>query len=563
MRVTNRVKYGIAVGLAVAALFIFGAGDRGQSDFRLGKNTEVLINMFRDVNLFYVDTVDADKLIADAAKGMVKNLDPYTDYIPEKEMENFEILTTGKYGGIGSLIRKKGDYVVIAQPYKGFPADRAGLKIGDKILEIGGQDAKGFEISKVSSMLKGDPGTTIKLKIERFATGEEASISIRREKISISGVPYHGFVSDSVGYIGLSDFTEDCSNDVQKALAELRASGRMNSLILDLRGNGGGILQEAVKIVSLFVPKGTEVVSMRGKLKQLDATFKTESEPVDKHIPIVVLINSSSASASEIVAGALQDLDRGVLVGQRTFGKGLVQSTRPLGYNSYLKITTAKYYIPSGRCIQAIDYAHRNEDGSVAHVPDSLIKSFTTRNGRVVYDGGGISPDVKLAPEYSSRFAIITYAKGYIEDFVDQYFRKYPSPQIELSKFKLSDSDYNDFVVFMEDKSVEFESESKRALEELKKRAERERYLDKIKGHIEAIERDMKDDKQSNLKLYRKEISELIEDQIILRTHYSQGVIRHRLESDGDVKEAIKLLNDKEGYLTHIKESPGGQGTEK
>lgn len=548
MRINKRVKYGVIISLAVVTLSLFVSAGRSQADFKLGKNSEILLNLFRDINLFYVDSVDADKLIADAAQGMVQNLDPYTEYIPEKDMENFEIMTTGKYGGIGSLIRKKGDYVLIAQPYKGFPADKAGLKIGDKIVEIEGMDAKGFDPSKVSSMLKGDPGTTVKLKVEKFATGNIVPVSIRRERITISGVPYFGFVADSVGYIALSDFTEDCSNDVRKALVELKQSGKLGSLILDLRSNGGGILQEAVKIVSLFVPNGTEVVSMRGKLKQMDATFKTEGEPVDTTVPIVVLTNSGSASASEIVAGALQDLDRAVLIGQRTFGKGLVQSTRPMGYNSYLKITTAKYYIPSGRCIQAIDYAHRNEDGSVAYVADSLMKEFSTRNGRKVYDGGGVTPDMKLDPEYSSRFAIITYGKGYIEDFVDQYFRKNPTPNVRLREFKLTDSDYNNFVEFMKDKNVEFESESKRALEQLKQKAERERYLDKIKDQLESIGANLKDDKESNLKLYRNELSELIEDQIILRVHYSQGVAEHRLATDKEVREAVKLLDNQTEY---------------
>lgn len=549
MKINKKVKYGIIISLAIVSLSLFVAAEKSKDDFKLGKNTEVLLNMFRDINLFYVDQVDPDKLIADAAQGMVENLDPYTEYIPEKEMENFEIMTTGKYGGIGSLIRKKGDYVLIAQPYKGFPADKAGLKIGDKIVEIDGQDVKGLNPDKVSSMLKGDPGTTVKLKVEQFSTGSVAPFTIRRERIVISGVPYYGFISDSVGYILLSDFTEDCSNDLRKALVSLKESGKMKSLVLDLRNNGGGILQEAVKIVSLFVPKGTEVVSMKGKLKQMDATFKTESEPVDLNIPIAVLTNNASASAAEIVSGALQDLDRAVLVGQRTFGKGLVQSTRPLGYNSYLKITTAKYYIPSGRCIQAIDYAHRNDDGSVAYVADSLIKEFSTHNGRKVYDGGGVSPDIKLDNEYSSRFAIITYGKGYIEDFVDQYLRRNPNVQVKIREFKLPDSEYDNFVEFMKDKSVEFESESKAALVQLRQKAERERYLDKIKDQLDIIEKDLKDDKESNLKLYRNEISEMIENQIILRTHYSQGVIEHRLNNnDSEVNAAVKLLSDRAEY---------------
>ncbi len=544
----RKIRYGLVVLLAAGLAAVFAGAERSEdSDFRLGRNMEILMNLFRDVNLFYVDSVSPDRLLEDAAAGMTGKLDPYTEYIPEEEMDDFEIMTTGKYGGIGSLIRKKGDWVVIAQPYKGFPADRAGLKIGDKIVEIEGQDARGFDPARVSALLKGDPGTTVRLKVERFATGKVEPVSIRRERIVISGVPYHGFVADSIGYIQHSDFTEDCSTDLRRALAELRSSGRLKGLILDLRGNGGGILQEAVKILSLFVPKGTEVVSMRGKFEQLDATFKTEGEPVDTELPIVVLTDRGSASAAEIVSGALQDLDRAVLLGQRTFGKGLVQSTRPLGYNSYLKVTTAKYYIPTGRCIQAIDYAHRNEDGSVGYVPDSLIREFRTRAGRKVYDGGGIMPDVRTEPRYVSRFAMILYGKGYIEDFVDGYVKRHPEP-VDVERFALSDADYADFTEFMKDKDVEFRSESKLALAQLREKAKQERYLDRIGPQLDEIEKGLRDDKESNLKLYCKELSQIIEDEIILRSHYAQGVTRHKLLSDEEVKQAVELLGDTARY---------------
>ena len=545
MKLTKTTKYTLTLLACMAVAGIFTAARN--PDFRLGRNTEILLNLFRDLNLFYVDSVDTDKLLSDAAIGMTKHLDPYTEYLPEEQMEDFEFMTTGKYGGIGALIRQKGDYVQIAQPYKGFPADRAGLRIGDKIVEIDGQDAKGFTTEKVSSRLKGDPGTNVKLKVEKFYTGQIEPVTIRRERIVISGVPYYGFVNDSIGYIQHNDFTEDCSSDMRRALMELRKGGKLKGLILDYRGNGGGILQEAVKILSLFVPKGTEVVSMKGRLKEMDATFRTETTPVDTTLPIVVLTSSGSASAAEIVSGALQDLDRAVLVGQRTFGKGLVQSTRPLGYNSYLKVTTAKYYIPSGRCIQAIDYAHRNEDGSVSFVPDSLIREFTTSNGRKVYDGGGIVPDVKLPPEYVSRFALITYGKGYIEDFVDLYCKQHPEP-VDMLNFRLSDADYADFVRFMTDKDVEYESETKQALKTLREKAKEERYLDRIQEELNRVEAGLKDDKENNLRLYKNELSEIIEDEIILRSHYSQGVTAHKLTRDPEVAEAVKLLGDPERY---------------
>jgi len=540
------------VAVVAAALLLMAAKpvkQVGNPDFNLGRDMEILFNTYRDLSLFYVDSVPPDKLLNDAIEGMTSNLDPYTEYMPEEEMADFEILTTGKYGGIGALIRKKGDYVVISQPYEHFPADKAGLQAGDKILEIDGRSAKGFEAAQVSALLKGDPGTKINLKVEKFFTGETIPITIRRERIVISGIPYHAYVEDGIGYIRHTDFTEDCSDNMRRAIADLRKNGELKGLILDLRSNGGGLLQEAVKIAGLFMPKGTEVVSMRGRYAQLDMTFRTESEPIEAELPVVVLINSASASASEIVAGAMQDIDRGVLLGQRSFGKGLVQSTRPVGYNAYLKITTAKYYTPSGRCIQAIDYAHRNEDGSVGYVPDSLVAEFTTRAGRKVYDGGGVMPDIKIPPEYASRFLMILYTKGYLEDFVDEYLKRH-SGKVDPTKFRLTDADYEDFIRFMENKDVEFESESKQALAELRKKATEERYINRIADDLDRIANSLKDDKESNLKRYRDELTEVIEDEIIMRQYYLSGQIRYRIERDKEVAAAVELLRDGERYRT-------------
>jgi len=553
MKTIKKRGVAVAVTVAVAVLLLVAAKPvkqmSGNSDFNLGRDMEILFNTYRDLSLFYVDSVSSDKLLSDAAEGMTGNLDPYTEYMPEEEMADFEILTTGKYGGIGALIRKKGDYVVISQPYEHFPADKAGLQVGDKILEIDGRSAKGFDAAQVSALLKGDPGTKVNLKVEKFYTGETVPVPIRRERIVISGVPYHACVEEGIGYIQHTDFTEDCSDDMRRAIVDLKKKGELKGLILDLRNNGGGLLQEAVKIVGLFVPKGTEVVSMRGRHAQLDMTFRTENEPAEAELPVVVLINSSSASASEIVAGAIQDLDRGVLLGQRSFGKGLVQSTRPVGYNAYLKLTTAKYYTPSGRCIQAIDYAHRNEDGSVGYVPDSLIAEFTTRAGRKVYDGGGVMPDVKVPAEYASRFLMILYTKGYLEDFVDEYLKRHPG-KVDSLKFRLTDADYEDFMRFMEDRDVEFESESKQALADLRKKATEERYINRIADDLDRIANSLKDDKNSNLKRYRNELTEFIEDEIIQRQYYASGQTRYRLERDREVAAAVELLRDTERYRT-------------
>ena len=545
------MKYiGRKVGLITALLlsvFILVGSTKENKDFGIGRNIEMLVNMFRDINIFYVDEVDSDKLMSDAAKGMIKSLDPYTDYIPASDMADFEFMTTGKYGGIGSIIRKKGEYIVIAQPYKESPADKAGLKSGDKIVEISGENAKGMTAQKVSSLLKGDPGSVVKMKIEQFEDGVIKPISIKREKITISGVPYFNFVSDSIGYIQHSDFTEGCYDDMLSAFMTLKNSGKLKGLILDYRSNGGGILQEAVKILSIFLPQDTEVVSIKGRTKQTTEIFKTKDKPIDIDIPIVVLTSSGSASAAEIVAGALQDLDRAALIGQRTFGKGLVQTTRPIGYDAYLKITTAKYYIPSGRCIQAMDYTHRNEDGSVGVVPDSMISEFKTKGGRKVYDGGGVMPDIKIDPEYINRFVAVLYAKGYIHDFIDMYRKDNPL-KVKNEEFNLSDEDYTLFTQFMSDKDVEFESESKRTLNKLIENSKQEKFHENIKEQLIAIQSHLKDDKESGLKLYKKEIKEIIEDEITLIYQYEQGVTKRRIAKDKVVTNAIELLNDSARY---------------
>ena len=385
-RIANYLLTATAL-LGAAALLTFAA----KNDFGLARNMETLVNMMRELSVYYVDEVDADRLMTDAAEGMVRRLDPYTVYMPEEEMTDFQFLTTGKYGGVGALIRKKGDGVVVAQPYKGFPADRAGLQIGDRVVEIAGKDARGMTTEQVSALLKGTPNTNVTIKVEKLLTGQVEEVKLRRERIAISGVGYAGFVADSIGYIQHRDFTEGCYEDMRAALEGLQKQG-LKALVLDYRNNGGGILQEAVKIVSMFVPKGTEVVTTKGRTEH--TVYRTQLDPVAPTLPIVALVNDGTASAAEIVTGSLQDLDRAVLVGQRTFGKGLVQTTRPLGYNSFLKVTTPKYYIPSGRCIQAIDYSSRDEKGAVKSVPDSLVREFRTRGGRKVYDGGGIMPDV-------------------------------------------------------------------------------------------------------------------------------------------------------------------------
>lgn len=530
-----------AAAVAVVVLTIFAA----RNDFGLGRNMEITVNMMRELSLNYVDKVDPDKLMEGAAAGMVSDLDPYTEYIPEKNMQDFELLTTGKYGGIGALIRQKEDYVRIAQPYQGSPADRAGLRIGDKILAIDGKDARGFTTEEVSSRLKGQPGSKVRVTVEHL-DGSQQTEAIRRERIAIPGVPYAGWVADGIGYIRHNDFTEGCYEEMRAAIERLRSEGELKGLVLDYRSNGGGIMQEAVKIVGLFVPKGTEVVSTKGRTEDSKQVYRTQSEPVLPDLPLVVLVNSGTASAAEIVAGSLQDLDRAVLIGQRSFGKGLVQSTRPLGYNTMLKLTTAKYYIPSGRCIQAIDYS-RSQEGAVRTVPDSLISEFKTRAGRKVYDGGGIMPDIRTDPEYISRFAVTLYALGFIEDFGDEYTRRHPGQQIDIRTFSITEDDYADFAAFMKDKKVPYESDTRRALKALKKAAEEDRFAD-LKERFEKLEAELKDDTQTNLETYREQVIEAINNDIVLRHGYQAGVIEHSLPGDAEVQRAIEVLGDTAEY---------------
>ena len=534
-----------AAAVGAAGLLTFAA----RNDFGLGRNMEIAVNMMRELSLNYVDPVDPDRLMEGAAAGMVSDLDPYTEYIPEEGMQDFELLTTGKYGGIGALIRQKDDYVRIAQPYQGSPADKAGLKIGDKILSIDGKDAKGFTTEQVSSRLKGEPGSKVKVTVEHL-DGTQQTAAIRRERIAIPGVPYAGWVADGIGYIRHSDFTEGCYEEMRAAVERLRAEGGLKGLILDYRSNGGGIMQEAVKILSMFVPKGTAVVTTKGRNERQD--YRTESEPILPDLPLAVLVNGNTASASEIVAGALQDLDRAVLIGQRSFGKGLVQTTRPLGYNTMLKLTTAKYYIPSGRCIQAIDYSH-SQEGSVRVVPDSLVSEFTTRAGRKVYDGGGIMPDIATEPEYISRFAATLYALGFIEDFGDDYTRRHPGQRIDLRTFSITDADYADFVEFMQDKEVPYESDTRRALKALKKAAEDDRFAE-LKERFERVEAELKDDTRTNLETYREQVVDAINNDIVLRHGYTAGVIEHALPGDREVTEAVAVLRDSAEYARITRE---------
>ena len=531
-----------------------------KDDFGLGRNMEIMVNMMREISSMYVDEVSSDKLMDDGAAGMVRNLDPYTQFMSEKEMEEFELQATGKYGGIGATIRMKRDSsgVVVAQPYKGTPSDLAGLKIGDRFLSIDGEDVTKSSTADISSRLKGMPGTKVKIGIERMMTGESVELELTRARIAIPGVSYAGYVEDGIGYISHNDFTDGCYDEMRSAVERLLAEGDLQGLILDYRDNGGGSLSEAVKILSMFLPKDTEVVTMKGRSSSATRSHKTESNPVLKDVPIVVLINGNSASAAEIVSGALQDMDRAVLMGQRSYGKGLVQTVVPLGYNAYLKVTTSKYYIPSGRCIQRINYS--SHDGTTSEmVPDSLMQEFTTRNGRKVYEGKGLMPDVKTEADYISTFAVMLYNLGYVEDFLDGYMRRNPNQQIDNRTFSLTDADYEDFVKCMEDKSVPYESRTRMALDVLKKCSEEERYDKDFIEDLATLESKLKDQKADNLRRYRAEILDMLNNDVVLRHSYYEGVVEHNLVSDSTVHKAVELLRDGERYRKILAE----QDTEK
>jgi len=535
----------VTVFLAVAVSLSF-AFDKDQKDFEMSKGLDLYYSVLRELNMFYVDTIQPEKLIKASIDAMLEELDPYTTFIPETDMNDFKFSTTGEYGGIGALIAQRDDYVIISDPYEGNPAQLSGLKAGDKLLEANGEDLKGKSVSEVSDILKGTPGTTLKLKVERYGKSKPIEIELQREKIVISPVPVAQMLDDKVGYIRLTSFTDKASKDMLKALLELKAQGA-ESLILDLRSNPGGILGEANKIVNMFVPKGQTIVYTKGKVSQWDKVYKATQHPVDTVMPLAVLVNSESASAAEIVAGAIQDLDRGVILGRRTFGKGLVQATRGIGYNSQLKLTSAKYYIPSGRCIQALDYTHRNEDGSVGKIPDSLISEFKTKNGRIVKDGGGIMPDVTY--DYSKP-GNITYAliRDYIVfDYATKYYTEHPEIS-SIEAFNFSDQDYEDFKAYVANKEFNYETNSEDALKELRKMAQLESYDELIADELASLEEKLKHDVSKDLDVFKKEISELLRMEIAKRYFYQNGSYLEALKEDDWVNQAQNLLQNREEY---------------
>lgn len=534
----------LLLAVAVSSVTFYAFTD---NYFEISKNLDVFSTLFKELNTYYVDNIEPDKIMKKGIDAMLESLDPYTNYISESEIEEYRFQTTGKYGGIGATISKKGDYIVITEPYLNYPANKAGLIAGDALVEIDGKNVKNKASDDVRKMLLGQPGTEVKIIIKRPGEKKEIAKSVIREEIKIPSVSYSGLVEDGIGYIKFNQFTEKSGKEVKEALENIKSQNNLKGIILDLRGNPGGLLNEAVNVANIFIEKGKDIVDTKGKIKDWDKKYSTLNTAVDASTPLAIITDRGSASASEIVAGAIQDYDRGVIVGQRTFGKGLVQTTRPLTYNTQLKVTTAKYYIPSGRCIQALDYTHRNEDGSVGKIPDSLKTAFKTVHGRVVYDGGGVDVDVSVELMKYSNILFSLMQKDLIFDYATQYRLKHES--ITPAKdFRLSDADYEDFVQFLSDKDYDYKTKSEEEIEELKKKAQDEKYYDAIKEDIDALKIKITHDKKKDLYKFKEEISGFIEAEIATRYYYQKGKIEARFGRDTEIKKAIEVLKSSEEY---------------
>ncbi|MGB4205760.1 MAG: S41 family peptidase [Bacteroidales bacterium] len=533
-----------------------------KSDFEIAKNLEIFATLYRTLNANYVDDLKHGKLFETAIESMLESLDPYTNYIPETQREDYMFMTTGQYGGIGAVIQQRGDYVIVSEPYEGAPAHKAGLIAGDKILEINGQSAKNKSVSDVSTILKGQPGTDVNVLIERLNQKEPMLISITRENVKVNDIPYYGMLEDDIAYINLSSFTQTASSAVKKAFKELESKSEVKGLIIDLRGNGGGLLNEAVEIVGMFVPQGEMVVSTKGKLNDSNRVHKTTSQPLDLKIPIAVLVNNHSASASEIVAGAFQDLDRAVIVGQRTLGKGLVQNVIPLVYNSSIKVTVAKYYIPSGRCIQAIDYFHEDENGAPLVIPDSLKTAFTTRNGRTVYESAGIEPDVTIDPKTLGSITVALVSNHLIFDFANQFYQK-NAEIAPAEEFEITDQIYEEFKDFVSKNKVEYQIAAEKSLEKLKSSLSDD-MTDKAREFIEGMEEEIAAIKQNDLLTYENEIRQILLSEIVTRYYFQRGRVVATLNKDEVVEKALEILHDNNKYKDVIgngsKSNTNGKG---
>jgi carboxyl-terminal processing protease len=544
------VKTFLAGVITMGVIGLFIQGKNTDSYFEVSKNMDIFATLFKELNTYYVDPIEPGKMMKTGIDAMLDDLDPYTNYITEADIEDYEFQTTGKYGGVGATMRRKDDNIYVGDVYEGSPAQKAGLHPGDQVIAIDNQPLKGKTIDDISVLLKGAPGTQVNVRIKDAYNGQESLKTITRGEIELSSVPYAGFVGDqkNVGFVRLTQFTPGCGRMVRDALDSLKKiKPDMKAVVLDLRNNPGGLLDEAVNVCNIFVDRGQLVVSTKGKMQDWDKDFKTTGAPWDTKIPLAVLVNHSSASASEIVAGTMQDLDRGIIIGERSYGKGLVQTTRPLGYNARLKLTTAKYYTPSGRCIQALDYTHRNADGSVGNVPDSLKKAYKTAAGRTVLSGGGVEPDVKLTDESISRLSITLYTKNYLFDYATQYARDHKTIA-PAGSFALTPAEFNDFVKWLEGKDYAYKTQTEEEFDSLKANAVREKYYDAAKAEFTALQTKISHDKKQDLLKHQAEVTRLLENEIVSRYYYQKGRIEQSLKTDNDLAKAVNLLNQPTQY---------------
>ncbi|MCR4659391.1 MAG: S41 family peptidase [Bacteroidales bacterium] len=535
-----------SIVLLIAALAVTALPAAAQSNdrsFEIAKNLEIFSNVYKTLNANYVDDVDPGKAIKVAIDAMLASMDPYTNYFPESDMEDVKLQLLGQYGGIGSLIFQRGDSIYISEPYEGLPADEAGLRPGDRIVAVGGESTRGKSTADVSAAMRGQAGTTVELTLER--DGQEFNKTITRREIKLPNVSYSGMVADgTVGYVKLDEFTTDAAKNVRDAFSRLKAEHpNMRGFILDLRGNGGGLMNEAVDIVNIWMKKGELVVETKGKTAAKNMRSYTRLAPVDTEIPLAVLIDGQSASASEIVSGSLQDFDRAVIIGQRSYGKGLVQNILPMPYNNQMKVTVSKYYIPSGRCIQAIDYSHRDDNGHAVKVPDSLKTAFKTRAGRTVYDGFGIEPDIEIEPQYMSNLAMALASKMLVFDYATRFCRTHPTIA-PASQFEITDEIYDDFANFLSTRDYSYPTVTERTLGVLREAAETEQYIGSISDDIKRMEERVAQEKRSDLNRHREEVSEMLKAEILMRYYYDRGRIEGGLRNDPDVLRAVQYFNE-------------------
>lgn len=541
----------VIVILVLTATTAFGQTKK--NNFEISKSIDIYNNVLRQLNMYYVDEINPAELNESAIKAMLEGLDPYTVFIPESQIEDVRLMTTGEYGGIGAIIQYFEGKTQISEPYEGFPAAKAGLIPGDIFLEVNGIDVSGKNTSEVSELLKGTPGTTVKLKMQREGEKEPIVKELKREKIKIDNIPYYTVFDNGIGYAILSQFTKDCAKELKDVIVEMKKEHELKGFILDLRGNGGGLLNEAVDIVNMFVPKNKLVVYQKGKVAEHNYNHYTQHEPLDLDIPLVILVNEGSASASEIVSGSIQDFDRGVIVGQRTFGKGLVQNIFPMSYNTQIKVTVAHYYLPSNRCIQEIDYSKKNKKSAdTLAKADTLGKAFHTANGRVVYEGHGIQPDVKIEPTIASTITMNLYAKNLFFKYANKFYREHKS--IKSAKdFKITDDTYNDFMKFVKDEGFTFTSQSEEEIKELEKIAKLEGYLDEIQPILNQAVATIEEEKTKDLIDNRKEIEQMLEIEIVSRYYYQKGKIIAALDDDPELEKAFEILLNQEEYNSILK----------